>query len=358
MRNRRRAINQAIALGSTAALAFGAAAAAQASTGSGKVSHTSGRAASGLPTVSIGLTGQDPIFADVILAQQLGYFKQAQVNVQLLDQEASATTNADAGRIDLVGSGTPSALPPAVQGNQTSIVYDYITGNGDAGLVVPANSKIKSVMQLAGQRVIVKGAGSGSYGAVERWSAYIQSKGGKPIQVVPVESTGAMDAEIESGEVQAGGGSLTQYTTPLVAGKVKLLVSPSSALAYSVFPRTMAGNTYWGLKSTLQAHRVGIERALSAIRKADQYIHAHSIAQISSVLDKASYLKGLSPSDIKAGVTADKPFYATQLGMISSSDWAATLSAFKNFGLTVSLSSPAVKYKSIVDMSYLQAASK
>lgn len=334
-------------------LAVGIVTAAGASAGNSSTSESAPP-----PKVSIALTGRDAIFADVILAQELGYFADAKVDVELLNQEAAGVVNAAAGRVDLVGSGTPGSLPPAVNGRQTSIVYNFITGNGDSGLVIPANSPMNEIMQLAGKRVIVKGAGSGSYGAVKRWSAYIESKGGQPLVLVPVQSTAAMNAELVSGQVQAGGGSLTQYTTPLVQGKVKLLVSPSSELAYSVFPQTMAGNVYWGLKSKLQENKVGIERTLSAIRRADEYIHAHTIAEVSAELEKSSYLSGLPASEVEAGVTVDKPFYAKTLGSIPPEAWTATLGAFKYFGLTVPLDSPAIQYGAIVDMSYLDAAPK
>ncbi|HEX3923280.1 MAG TPA: ABC transporter substrate-binding protein [Streptosporangiaceae bacterium] len=320
-------------------------------------SSSSSGGSADIPTVTIGLTGQDAIFADVVLAEQQGFFKQAKVNVELIDQEASATTNGAAGRVDLVGSGTPSALPAAANGRQTAVVYEYISGNGDSGLVVPANSSYKSVMDLSGKRVVTKGAGSGSYGAAKTWSNYIVAHGGKPLVLVPVESTGSMDAETISGQVQAGAGSLTQYTGPLSQGKLKLLVSPSSALAYSVFPKSMVGNSYWGLKSEIQKNKVGITRALLAIRKADQYINSHTVAQVSKVLEASAYLKGLDAADISAGVQADKPFYAQSLGFISTQAWTTTLSVYKNFGLTVNLGSPALTYGSIVNMSYLKSPS-
>lgn len=348
MLNRKYRIRASLIMASGPLLALGCATAC---------SSSSGGAAGGVPTVTVGLTGQDAIFADVALAQQEGYFKQAKVNVQLLNQEASATTNGSAGRVDLVGSGTPSSLPPAVNGRPVSIVYEYISGDGDAGLVVAANSPYKSVMDLSGKRVITKGAGSGSYGAAQKWSAYIVAHGGKPLQIVPVASTGSMDAELLSGQVQAGAGSLTQYTGPLSQHKAKLLVSPSSALAYSVFPKTMVGNVYWGLASVVQKNKTGITRALSAIRKADQYINSHSVAQVAKALEASAYLKGLDAGDITAGVQADKPFYAKSLGMITSQAWTTTLSAYKDFGLTVNLKSPALGYGSMVDMSYLNPQS-
>jgi NitT/TauT family transport system substrate-binding protein len=353
MRNRNLRIRTGLVMASGSLLALGCATACSSSSSSGGASAGAGS----IPTVTIGLTGQDAIFADVVLAQQEGYFTQAKVNVELLNQEASATTNGDAGRVDLVGSGTPSAMPPAVNGRAISIVYEYISGCGDAGLVVPANSTYKSVMDLSGKRVITKGAGSGSYGAAEAWSAYIVAHGGKPLQIVPVESTGSMDAELASGQVQAGAGSLTQYTGPLSQGQLKILISPSSALAYSVFPKTMVGNAYWGLASVVQQNKTGIQRALSAIREADQYINAHSVSQVSQILEASSYLKGLSASNISAGVQADKPFYAQTSGMITPSAWTTTLSVDKNFGLTVNLKSPALGYGAIVDMSYLNSQS-
>jgi ABC-type nitrate/sulfonate/bicarbonate transport system substrate-binding protein len=325
-------------------------------TACGSSGGSSAGSSGSIPTVTIGLTGQDAIFADVVLAQQQGYFKQAKVNVKLLDQEASATTNGAAGRVDLVGSGTPSAMPPATNGRQTSIVYEYISGNGDAGIVVAANSKAKTVMDLSGERIITKGVGSGSYGAAKKWSAYIVAHGGKALQIVPVESTGSMDAELGSSQVQAGTGSLTQYTGPLSQGKLKILVSPSSALAYSVFPKTMVGNSYWGLKSNLQKNKTGVSRALSAISKADAYINSHSVSNVSKILEASAYLKGLTPGDVVAGVQADKPFYANTLGSISPQAWATTLSVDKAFGLTVDLAAPTLQYKAIVDMSYLNSA--
>jgi hypothetical protein len=112
---------------------------------------TAGKPA-GVETITIAVSNDTPVFAQPFIAQALGYFEQAGVNVKLLDNTGSNTLNfVAAGQADLgmIAAGTPLLM--AEQGKDSQIIYS--PQGGAAGGMLVGGKDAASVAAIKGKRI-------------------------------------------------------------------------------------------------------------------------------------------------------------------------------------------------------------
>jgi ABC-type nitrate/sulfonate/bicarbonate transport system substrate-binding protein len=317
-------------------------------------------AAKSLPPVVLGLDNEPPtpIVSDSIIALQNGYFKKYGLNVTIKAMGAVSLTEAAAGRIDLANSGVVGSLPAAIQGHQTSIIYEQTSSIADGNLVVKANSPYHSLMDLSGKKVVVAGAGGGLYGAAEGYSHYIVAHGGKPLTIVITNSTGSENSELLSGQVDAAVAVLDNSAIDIHAGQERILLESSSKQGQAIL-KAAVGAGFWGLASDLSAKKASVTAFIAGLRKADLWMRSHTPQQVANVLIKSPLYSGETIADIEEGATYDKSLYAPTNGFVSSEDWQDSLSAYASWNVpNLNLSSSAVTYGSVVNMSYWNGATK
>ncbi len=189
-----------------------------------------------LATVGGGAAAQDKVtimtdwsphgmHAGLLLAAQKGWFKDAGVNVEVLDGKGSGATiqQVAANKID-VGFAQLGAMAPAISnGLPITSIMGFIRA-GDNGLLVPANSNFRTLADLKGKKIAVP---NGSATSVFL-DAFLRAGGmsRKDLQVVNVDSQ-AMVSTYTAGQVDAAL-STVAFFAPIVSE-----VRPSVGILFS-----------------------------------------------------------------------------------------------------------------------------
>jgi NitT/TauT family transport system substrate-binding protein len=186
------------------------------------------------PVIHVGV-GIFEAHADAYYAQDLGYFKRLGLNVEIQQfDHTSAIVAAIVGGSLQVGAGSPIPMANAHQhGLDITIIapgglYDRALPQV-SGLVVAADSPIKTGKDLSGKLVGVSSLGSIDQIAVERW---IDTNGGDSQTVKFVElQNGVMPEAVSTGRVAAAYAADPVYTSGLQDGKVRLLAHAFESIA-------------------------------------------------------------------------------------------------------------------------------
>lgn len=163
--------------------------------------------------------------AGLLLAVQKGWFKEAGLNVEVLDGKGSGATiqQVAAGKID-VGFAQLGAMAPAISnGLPITSVMGFIRA-GDNGLLVPANAGVRTLQDMRGKKIAVP---NGSATSVFL-DAFLKAGGlsRKDLQVINVDSQ-AMVSTYTAGQVD-GALSTVAFFAPVVAG-----VRPSTGILFA-----------------------------------------------------------------------------------------------------------------------------
>ena len=295
--------------------------------------------------------------ADVFIAQEKGYFKQAGVDVQLENQGGTATTNAAAGRVDLTQTGVSAALAPFKAGRPTSIVYEVSGGLLATGVIVKADAPYKSLMDLSGKSIVVLTAGGAAWGAAQAFSQYIVKQGGQPLQISVATSGAGQVSSVVSGVVQGSIGTVDIFGADIAAGKLRLLLQPNSPLAQKILGRNVVNAGYWGLKDVLSQKREAATRFVAGLRKADQWLATASQDDIIAVLMQSPFFKEFTRAQIIDQLKWNAPFFTKTDGFVNKARWDVSLKAYSQYGLPgIDVNDSIFGYTSIVDMSFWNAA--
>jgi NitT/TauT family transport system substrate-binding protein len=163
--------------------------------------------------------------AGLHLAVQKGWFREAGVNVEVLDGKGSGATiqQVAAGKID-VGFAQLGAMAPAISnGLPVTSIMGFIRA-GDNGLLVPASGNYRTLADLKGKKIAVpNGAATAVF-----LDAFLKAGGltRKDLQVVNVDSQ-AMVSTYSAGQVE-GALSTVAFFAPIVAD-----VRPSTGILFS-----------------------------------------------------------------------------------------------------------------------------
>lgn len=163
--------------------------------------------------------------AGLLLAAQKGWFKEAGLNVEVLDGKGSGATiqQVAANKID-IGFAQLGAMAPAISnGLPITSVMGFIRA-GDNGLLVPANAGFRTLQDLRGKKIAVP---NGSATSVFL-DAFLKAGGmtRKDLVVVNVDSQ-AMVSTYSAGQVD-GALSTVAFFAPVVAA-----VRPSTGILFA-----------------------------------------------------------------------------------------------------------------------------
>jgi ABC-type nitrate/sulfonate/bicarbonate transport system substrate-binding protein len=316
-----------------------------------------------VPTLVVGTPAALTPSTDIYVAAARGYFKKAGVNVDIKTAVgANGLNELAAGQLDLLMFGTGQALIPVSRGKATTVVYAQIGGGESGALAVAASSPYTSVTQLSGKPVGVLGTGGSAYGWSQIYSAYSASHGGSAFNIVSAASTAAQLDGLLSGHFAAIDTTGSLLVDGRSSGKIRLLEDPNQASWAKKF--AYLGGQYaevatFGNTQTIAKKRVAVERFLAGMVAADSWMKTASPKAVATALKATPDFDGQSLATVEGGVKYDKKFYAPTDGKISSATWKSTLGHLKYWGLPgINFSSKDYSYSQMVDMSYLQGASK
>lgn len=207
-------------------------------------------------------------FEPAYIAQRKGFFKEAGLEVEIIPGADAQANFAQAlsGAVDIV---TTSWTVMATS-NAEGVPVSVIAGNGyinpekaQSGIVVPADSEIKSYSDLAGKTLGVLGVRSGSDLAV---MLAAEDNGVKPDDIVQVAVPYAgMQAAVEQGSIDAGMVVDPYYSQMLNAG-LKSIGTPQSEYTANVPVTVWAATDQW-----VQSHAGTAEKFTAAMEKAAAY---------------------------------------------------------------------------------------
>lgn len=260
-------------------------------------------AASAKITLAIGGAGC-LCYLPTVLAQQLGEFKKAGVDVETINFKggSEALTAVIGGSADVVSGYFDHCVNLAAkkQSLQSFVVYDRFPGF--ALVVAPQNTgTIKSVKDLAGKRVGVSAPGS----STEFFLKYMLAKAGVDPNSVGVVGIGLGSTSIvamEQGSVDAA--IMLDPSVTLLQGKHKDLTILSDTRSQhdtlAVFGGEYPGGALYTRSDWIASHGKEVQAMTDAIMATLKWIHTHTPEEIMAKMppemvgaDKALYLAAL-----------------------------------------------------------------
>lgn len=255
------------------------------------------------PKMSIMVGGLEKIiYLPAMLTERLGYFKEAGITMDLLNEGAgvSAEDEMIAGRVDAVVGFYDHTIDLQSKGKilETVIILDRVPGEA---LVVSERSGIKTLADLRGKHIGVTGIGS----STNFLASFLVTKGGgDPGQYVPVPvgAGNTLIAAMQQNRIEAAVTTEPTVSRLQKMGLAHVLVDMRTAAG----TRGALGGTYPAacvyLKSDwVNSHRDAVQRTVTAFARTLQYLQSHTPAVVADKM----------PEDYYVG---DKPLYLAALG--------------------------------------------
>jgi NitT/TauT family transport system substrate-binding protein len=243
------------------------------------------------------------IYLPNMLTQQLGYFKEQNLDVTLVDEQSGVGTETMvlAGAVD-AGSGSYNhTLELQAQGKLMETVVQLQIAPGEAEMVATSKADtIKSAADLRGKTLGVTELGSGTH----TLTLALLGKAGVPGTAANFVGVGAGDtfiAAMKNGKIDAGMTTEPTISLLIKAGVGKPLVDLRTPEA----TRAALGGDYpfisvWMTTDYVNSHKPIVQRIVNAYVKTLKWIATHSADEIAAKM----------PADYYAG---DKALYVTAL---------------------------------------------
>ena len=348
-------------VGLAAILAAAACSSGSSSSGSTSSASTSNNSSSKDLSLTIAVAAAASPFATIYIAQTQGYYAKEGLQVNLINNAANTgVTLVTSGKADLTAFGPGPALSLISQGKPAELVYDWKNG-GTASVEVLNNGKIKSLVDLGGQRIAVGAVGGSSYGYAALYSAYNVAHGGKPFDLVPYTSTGEQVDAVTSGQAAAAVVGAAYFEREIESNQVKLLLDAADQSQVSAVgvPPGVPEDDIWGLKADLSSKSEAVTRFLAALDLAENWIQSHTPAQIAASLKTLPIFAPTPLNTLTGELVRDKPFLLTNFGKIPQSNWDTYIHIFSLWGIPgVKVNEANFPYDKVIDMSYANAAEK
>jgi ABC-type nitrate/sulfonate/bicarbonate transport system substrate-binding protein len=287
-------------------------------------------------------------FSPIYLLELLGYAKDEGLDYSVKTVFANTLNLVVAGEGDLAVIGLSSALVPAREGKETSIVYSLATGLATG--FVAGTQKIKSIKDCT--RVSTSMAGSAVYSATIAYknmtnAPYSVLQLGDPAQIVPSVLSGGSDCAVSAlGILQSG---LDNGMHLIVDPRVPSTIPPGTV-------QDTIGTGFWGMKDSLQKKRPAVEKLLRAMKRVHQYIRTTPTSEVAALLVKHEQYKAFKPDVALRQLEQEKLFWFPNDGYFPSSYWAPTLKYYQYGMPFIEPGNKLYAWESRVDMSYWIAA--
>jgi ABC-type nitrate/sulfonate/bicarbonate transport system substrate-binding protein len=278
-----------------------------------------------LPTLTVALPTLTATHIVEAVAEQLGYFKAAGVNVKIVAGGANIVTLVTSGQADLGEIGMPSPLLPAAGGKQTSVVFGSNGGGFSAQLA--AQPGVASVSQC--KQVATTGVGTSAY----NWTVYYKKALNLNYNIITQATETDAVSLVVSKQADCVDASSSGLASAVSSGRVKLLLSPQDpATLPANFPTSITEGTIFGMTSNLNAKATAVVAYMKARLKAVAYIKATSPDQVAKVVLKQPGFNTVTEAVMAEGIKAADPYLAPDDGAISEADWSTELSWIANGG--------------------------
>ncbi|HJV39362.1 MAG TPA: ABC transporter substrate-binding protein [Geothrix sp.] len=243
------------------------------------------------------------IYLPVKLAQQLGYFEQEGLEVEVRSEWAGVRG------VDMLLVGGAQGVVGfydhtvymQTQGKAVVSVVQFSQAPGEVELVSSRLPKVRTMADLGGQTLGVTGLGS----STQFLSRYLALSAGLRLNQVTFKPVGTGDSFIEamsSGTIGAGMTTEPTASRLLATGKARVLVDlrtpedTARALGGPYPASCLYMQTAW-----VNRHKPEVQKLVNALVKALRYIQGHTAAEIAAHVpadyygqDKAIYIRALA----------------------------------------------------------------
>ncbi|TCA50578.1 ABC transporter substrate-binding protein [Rhizobium pisi] len=242
------------------------------------------------------------IYLPAKLAENLGYFKDEGLDVELLNETAGvdAENQLLAGAVQGVVGFYDHCVDLQAKGKFVESIVQFSQAPGEVELVSTKHPEIKSPADFKGKNLGVTGLGS----STNFLTLYMASKAGlQPgdVVTVPVGAGGTFIAAMQQDQIQAGMTTEPTISRMLKTGEAKVLVDMRTVDA----TRQALGGTYPAASLYLESswvneHKEETQKLANAFVKTLKFINTHSAAEIADKMpkdfyvgDKDGYIKAL-----------------------------------------------------------------
>jgi NitT/TauT family transport system substrate-binding protein len=244
-------------------------------------SVTAGSAAA--ETVRIAFPADSVDFSPAYVAEKIGLFKKANVDVKLTVFRGGAAVQEamSAGAADLMSYFGPAVALAVSKGAKEKFVMTVLPGAAGWNCIVKTDSPIKTVKDLDGKKIGVSSRASTS----DMSALWMAERAGIHVQLVPLGA--GLAPGLRSGQVDALVFSALTTQREILSGHARLLLDVGKEM-----PPTMA-NGYVATQEMMEKHPVELRATLAALLEASAYMRANK----QWTLD---FLKGFAKSDDSA----------------------------------------------------------
>jgi ABC-type nitrate/sulfonate/bicarbonate transport system substrate-binding protein len=325
-----------------------------------------GAAQSALPKLVITTAVVDTQFALPNVAQLLGSFTKAGVEVEIRDGVGSTaqTTLIVSGNADLGIVGTGGAILPTAQGKPTTIIRDNYGGGIAALITTRSSSSIRQLTDLAGKTVGVNALNGSAYGTMSLLSDYVKSRKGEGFTLRALGTTPSLVAAVRSGQIDAGGGPLGFWGEGIKDGSLRIIFNAQRTADATILKRAVGGgqyyseSTFWGLTDNIKAKRATIVKFLTGIARADIWMRTHTPQQLADLLQRVPAYRSVDREVLASSWAFVRHTLNPYDGYLTAPVWKASQPLMERSSLGIDFSDPAFAYGARVDMTYLAAALK
>ena len=243
------------------------------------------------------------IYLPAMLTQQLGYFTDAGLTVELVDESAGqdATGAVIAGQVQGAVGFYDHTIDVAGLGKSLIDVVQLDAPLGEVELVATSQAdKIKSFADLKGQNIGITGKGS----STDLLSHFLAVKAGlqaSDVNTVPVGAGDTFIAAMQKGQIVAGMTTEPTVSRVLKSGLGKILVDMRTVDgATAALGGNYPGASLYMQKAYVDGHKDTVQKLVTALVKTLKWIHSHTAADIAAKM----------PADYSAG---DPALYETAL---------------------------------------------
>jgi NitT/TauT family transport system substrate-binding protein len=263
---------------------------------------SSGASAADKITIMVGGL-EKQIYLPFKLTEQLGYFKDEGLDVELLSQPSGVDAENEmlAGAVQGVGGFYDHCIDLQAKGKFVQSIVQLDQTPGEVELVSTKHPEIKSPADFKGKSLGVTGLGS----STNFLTQYMAVKHGLKLgefSTIPVGAGTTFIAAMQQDKIQAGMTTEPTVSRMLKTGEAKVLIdlrSPETtkeALGGLYPAAALYMPTAW-----IEAHKIESQKLANALVKTLRFIDKHSASEIADKMpadyfagDKATYVKALT----------------------------------------------------------------
>lgn len=232
------------------------------------------------------------VYLPAELTQQLGYFKEEGLNVELQSQPAGVDAENEllAGAVQAVVGFYDHSIDLQSKGKEVEAIVVFGQVPGEVEMVAShAADTIKSMADVKGKTLGVTGLGS----STSFLTQYLAAKHGltsSQYSMLPVGAGNSFIAAIQQKRIDAGMTTEPTVSRLLSTGQAKVLVDMRSVEGtVKALGGTYPASSLYVQRSWVESHKAEAQKLANAFVKTLRYIHTHSAEEIAAKMPKDYY---------------------------------------------------------------------